>query len=264
MTVTASHTKLEIYQDAIATQAGPQYFRARRLEFELQRMLRPDYFTPCERALDLGCGIGFKAVLLSQLASNVDGVDLPVPYHGFPGNQTAVEAGRAALGAAGIKNVSLYAEDIAGFTKKAADSYDLIVSDYLMEHVPDLPGLIHQMARALRAGGRTVHAVPNTHEALLQLAQANLENYGPRFLRTLRQYIQRWTGRGSRRHEKITAHGWMVPITHSEYIDDYRHQFEIYTLESYVFSMIEAGLVIDAIHPTRERTFTIFARKRES
>ena len=63
---------------------GPNYFRVRQLEFDLLRMLEPDFFSfAYEKALELGCGIGFKALLTSQFARHVDALDLDAPYHGF-------------------------------------------------------------------------------------------------------------------------------------------------------------------------------------
>ncbi len=40
------------------------------------------------------------------------------------------------------------------------DKVDLLVSRTLLEHVPDVEGAVHEMARVLKSGGRTVHLLP--------------------------------------------------------------------------------------------------------
>ena len=218
---------------AAATHVGPNYFRVRRMEFELQRSLAPDVFAaPFSRALDIGCGVGFKSVLLAGQAARVRGIDVAVPYHGFAGGRPS--AGLAA----------------------EPESYDLIVSDYLFEHVENLPELTRAIAGALTPGGWTVHAVPNTHDALIQLADANLRPYWRRALSTLRGWL---SGAGS--GMRLTGHGWLVPRPHSEFLADFADQFGVYELERSVLALQDAGLRVTAIWPTRERTFTVFARK---
>ena len=243
---------------------GPSYFRVRKLEFELLRMLEPGYFSHVyERALELGCGIGFKALLTGKFARHIDAVDLDVPYHGFQSDQRAVDIGRKAMERIGVENIDFFAADYVEFMTKNVESYDLVYSDYLLEHVPNVPALCQAMFSCLRNGGRILHVVPNTHDALIQLVKENLQSSFRGLLRVLKGYLNRIL-KGEKRHPKITASGLFVPITHSEFLEAFSDQLEVYRLEHYVFSMIEAGFMISAIHPTREHSFAIFAQKISS
>ena len=82
---------IEAFVEAAAQSVVPQYFRLRRLEFELLKMLSPEIFhSRFERALELGCGIGFfpdsdsknsrivepKDILIRDVVPNVNG---PLP-----------------------------------------------------------------------------------------------------------------------------------------------------------------------------------------
>lgn len=242
---------------AAATHVGPNYFRVRRMEFELQRSLAPDVFAaPFSRALDIGCGVGFKSVLLAGQAARVRGIDVAVPYHGFAGGRPSADVGAEILARLGCERVALGTGDFLAALAAEPESYDLIVSDYLFEHVENLPELTRAIAGALTPGGWTVHAVPNTHDALIQLADANLRPYWRRALSTLRGWL---SGAGS--GMRLTGHGWLVPRPHSEFLADFADQFGVYELERSVLALQDAGLRVTAIWPTRERTFTVFARK---
>jgi SAM-dependent methyltransferase len=242
---------------AAAAHVGPNYFRIRRMEYELQRSLAPEVFgAPFARALDIGCGVGFKSVLLAGNAAFVRGIDIAAPYHGFAGGRPAAEVGAEILAQLGCDRVALSTGDFLTALAAEPESYDLIVSDYLFEHVQDLPDLTRAIAGALRPRGWTVHAVPNTHDALIQLADANVRPYWRRALSTLRGWLTD-AGSGAR----LTGHGWIIPRPHSEFLADFADQFGVYELERTVLALQDAGLHVTAIQPTRERTFSVFARK---
>lgn len=249
------------FQQAAVTFVGETYFRTRKLEFELQQMLLPQAFTkPFARVLELGCGIGYKALLMKAHAKRVEGIDIHEPYHGFKGREPAVVTGQKILGEIGSSGVHLTCANYVEYLKVRPDCYDLIYSDYLLEHVPDLPPLMCAVFNSLRQGGLAVHTVPNTHDALIQLATENLQPTWRALARVGKAYVRRLMG-GSKRHPRVTATGTFVPITHSEFINDYRKQFEVYRLENFVFPMMEAGFVIEAIVTTREHAYTIVCRK---
>lgn len=243
-----------------AESVDPHYFRTRRQEFELVRMLAPDFFgRRYGRALELGCGIGFKALLATQIADHVDGVDMETPYHGFRAQEPSAEIGRALLEKAGVMNVHLFAGDLVSFMTARPNEYDLVYSDYLLEHVPDLPPLYDAMRTCLKPGGRILHVVPNTHDALIQMAKENLQPTLPGLFRVLKGFVKHRLLEGKKRYPKVKLNGMFIPITHSEFLDDYAEQFEVYRLESYVFPMMEAGFAISAIQPLREHSYAVSA-----
>ena len=138
----------------------------------------------------------------------------------------------------------------------AENAHDLIVSDYVLEHVPEPEPLYRAIFAALKPGGIAVHTCPNTHDAMDTFLRLNLGA-------SLKEFVKAAAGLalGRKRRQRVTLNGLLVPITHSEYISDYARQFDVYKLESYVYPMIEAGFVIERVVPTREHSYTVAARK---
>ncbi|WP_187170469.1 class I SAM-dependent methyltransferase [Salidesulfovibrio onnuriiensis] len=240
---------------------GPDYCRVRTLEFQLQTMLQPALLELDDKpVLELGCGLGFKSLLWSRHAREVVGIDMDAPYHGFNTSEPSVVAGQRVLDSVGVNNVTLRAGDLFEHLDSCGERYSLIFSDYLMEHISDLPRLASCMHKALAPGGRTVHTVPTTQAGLLELVRANLEPSLRDVWEIVKNYAKRFV-RGEKRHARFTPGGWIVPITHSEYTASYNKQLRIYELESYVFPLMEAGFIIESIVPLRETSVSILARK---
>lgn len=246
------------FQEQMGKYATREYCYIRRYEFLLQRMLLPDVFGRRYRhALEIGCGIGYKAMLLTEIATQVDGIDLDTPYHGFPGELPAAESGRRILTGIGCVRVQLTAgADFIGFLRERPSAYDLLVTDYVMEHIREPLPLYEAMYAALEPGGVAVHVLPNTHDALEQFVRLNLN---PPFKELLRVAVALLRRR--RRRQRIRFNGMFVPVTHSEFIDDYRDQFNVYRLENHVYPMIRCGFDIEKLVPTREHAYTVVARR---
>lgn len=246
------------FETEIGAYPTPEYCRIRRGEFLLQRMLLPEIFSRrFDRALEIGCGIGYKSLLLAEIAGEVEGIDMREPYHGFPGDQAAAIYGQQILDKIGANRVRLsIAEDFAAYLTARKSAYDLIVTDYVLEHVPEPVPLYRAIYGALAPGGLAVHTCPNTHDAIDTFMRLNLGA-------SIREYLKAVAGLflGRKRRQKMTWNGLLVPITHSEYISDYARQFDVYKLESYVYPMIEAGFVIERVVSTREHSYTVAARK---
>jgi SAM-dependent methyltransferase len=248
------------FTTAASEHVSPAYCRTRHHEFLLQRMLLPGVFSrDYEQALDLGCGVGFKALLLGDVAKVVHGVDIDTPYHGFVGKEPAAVAGQKILDAIGCSWATLTtANDFARFLGERERCYDLITSDYVVEHIADVAPLHSAICRALRPGGTVVHTIPNTHDAIEQFIRLNLRP-------SLRELAKAFVGvlRPRRRAQKITVLGILAPIPHSEFLLDYGAQFDVYRIEHNLFAMIEAGFEIASVVPTREHSYTVVARRPE-
>lgn len=105
---------------------------------------------PVDSALDLGCGVGDVALLLSRRCRTVTAVDVSL-----------VNAGRARenlrrSGARRTRVVQCGAERLPF----ADGSFDLVVLADVMEHVPDPRGSLAEIGRVLRPGGRLVAVTP--------------------------------------------------------------------------------------------------------
>lgn len=231
------------------------------LEFRLQQMLLREIFSrQYQHALDLGCGIGYKALQMTRFANFVDGIDIGAPYHGFVADESAVAIGSRIFSEIGCSQVSLISSDFSDYLTKHPAAYDLIYSDYVLEHVPNLVDLLSAVYVALEKDGVFMNVVPNTHDALVQFALENMQPSLRGIARVMKGYVKQFLG-GNKRHSRFTAMGVFIPAPHSEFISDFRRQFEVYRLENYVNPMIEAGFVVEAVVPTREHAYTVVCRK---
>jgi malonyl-CoA O-methyltransferase len=94
--------------------------------------------------LDLGCGTGRHTVWLAAAGATVTAVD-------FSEGMLA-EARRKAEG----MNVRFVAHDLHDQLPFPSNSFDLVVSGLVLEHLGDLAGLFSESHRVLRSGGRAV------------------------------------------------------------------------------------------------------------
>lgn len=94
------------------------------------------------RVLDLGCGRGsFRYADYARLA--IDALDeFPAPAEPFPGHVRFLRGTAEAL-------------------PYRAATFDLVIANFVLEHVRDFPGAIREVARVLRPQGYFYMAVPN-------------------------------------------------------------------------------------------------------
>lgn len=145
--------------------------------------------------------------------------------------------------------------DTLPFLRERPARYDLIFSHFVLEHVENLDALVTETYKALKPGGRALHVVPNTHDTIIQLLLANLD--------PLWENIKRaWRNRGRKDRCDVRRMGNLfAPITHSEFIADYRKQFEVNSSEHYLFPFIAAGFKVRDIKPMREHAYGILLEK---
>lgn len=105
------------------------------------------------RVLDAGCGEGYGTALLAREGSEgghgsagVVGVDLVADV---------VAHARAAY-----PGIAFLAEDVCALSLPDT-SFDAVVSLQVIEHLPDVPRFLGEVARVLRPGGTFVCATPN-------------------------------------------------------------------------------------------------------
>ncbi len=235
---------------------GQTYFDIRLMELSLiDSMFDRPISRGGHRALDIGCGIGLGSVFLADHFTAVDGTDIDEIGVAFRVQRPAPLAGQEILEKLGISKVWLNCGDTLDFLRTRPDAYDFIFSCFVLEHVPKLQPLVDQMALALRPGGRTIHIVPNTHDTIIQLLLKNLDSFWKNVGRALS--VKKIQGRTDGR---LTG-SLFTPITHSEFIDDYRDQFEVNSLEHYILPLLNSGLRVLDIKPIREHAFGILAEK---
>jgi SAM-dependent methyltransferase len=127
---------------------------------------------PGEKVVDVGSGAGFDSLIASRMvapAGRVVGVDM---------TPAMIEKARRAAGESGIGNVEFrigYAE-----TLPIEDGWaDVVISNGVLNLVPDKPAALREMARVLKPGGR------------LQIGDILVQKAVPE---TARQKIDLWTG----------------------------------------------------------------------
>ncbi len=139
----------------------PSYYERRYQEF-----LTFYDFLPKQKnikILELGCGIGYYSAFLSKVASEVIATDLETidPTTHSPGLQVT----RDFLFSLGIKNVTVMhasAEELP-FEN---NTFDLVFSSHVLEHVPNMNIAIHEIDRVLKPGGQNFCIVPTTTDRI--------------------------------------------------------------------------------------------------
>ena len=114
---------------------------------ELDHLLR--HGLPAGRGLDVGCGDGTIVEVLRRRGAadwQLVGVD-PDPRE-------------AALAAAGGQYERVHTASAAEVPEPDA-SFDFAFSNSVLEHIPDLPAVLREVARVLRPGGTLVATVPS-------------------------------------------------------------------------------------------------------
>ncbi|GGB19893.1 ubiquinone biosynthesis O-methyltransferase [Sphingomonas metalli] len=124
----------------------------------------PAGFAPLagKRALDVGCGAGLLAEPLARLGASVTGIDAA------PEN---IEVAAAHAAGAGL-SIDYRA---GGIEAVAGETFDLVTSLEVIEHVADPAGFVRGLAGALAPGGLMILSTPNrtplSRLALITLAE---------------------------------------------------------------------------------------------
>ena len=95
--------------------------------------------------LDVGCGGGLLAEPLARLGAGVTGID-PVA--------SSIEAARWHAAEVGL--AIDYQATTLGELAAGGRSFDLVVASEVVEHVPDVPAFLDELAAAVRPGGLVV------------------------------------------------------------------------------------------------------------
>jgi arsenite methyltransferase len=102
---------------------------------------------PGETVLDLGCGAGTDLLIAAQMAGRtgrVIGVDMTA---------TMLRRARASAEALGVANVEFH-ESLIEALPLAEESVDVVISNGVIDLVPDKDAVFSELDRVLRPGGR--------------------------------------------------------------------------------------------------------------
>jgi SAM-dependent methyltransferase len=141
------------------------------------------------RILDFGCGRGTAVAKLRSLGWDARGVDIDASY---------IANGIALLGERDQRGPILSVVDSAGRAPFAAGSFDILLTDQVLEHVPDLRAVIAEIRRLTAPGGLGIHIFPARLGLLEQHLKLPLVQWAP--TNQLRRLLIRWelaTGLGA-------------------------------------------------------------------
>jgi 2-polyprenyl-3-methyl-5-hydroxy-6-metoxy-1,4-benzoquinol methylase len=133
---------------------SPAFRDLRLAEVEDSIRLLERYGKPRGNLLEIGAGTGWQAKSLADAGYEVEAIDLP-PQSGISGHAKAREW-----------PIRDYDGSHIPF---ADDSFDIIYSSNVLEHVVELESLAVDMKRVLRPDGIALHLVPNPQWRLLSL-----------------------------------------------------------------------------------------------
>jgi len=121
----------------------------------IRARLRPERDLAGRRVLDIGCGRGGFASWLARhpaAPSEVVGCDF---------SAVAVEKAGDFAREAGLTNARFEVGDIQALAQFADGTFDTVFSCETIEHVPDPPLAVRELARVLKPGGRLFLSTPN-------------------------------------------------------------------------------------------------------
>jgi len=119
-------------------------------------------------ALDLGCGAGTDLLVAAQMtgpAGHVIGVDMTAAM---------LERARESARAMGCRNVELHEALIESLPLEDA-SVDVVISNGVIDLVPDKDAVLDEIDRVLRPGGRLQLADVVIHHALSEDARSRID-----------------------------------------------------------------------------------------
>jgi ubiquinone/menaquinone biosynthesis C-methylase UbiE len=137
----------------------PSYFDRRYLEFLSYLSLFPKQHY--NRVLELGCGIGYQSAFLAQISDEVIATDLPDEdlFSHAPGMKQA-KLLHDQLNIDNVKLVGCSAEELPF----EDDSFDMVFSSHVLEHIPDQSKALAEINRVLKPNGIHFCVVPTTAE----------------------------------------------------------------------------------------------------
>lgn len=144
MTATCDHhtTEIDLY-DIWTADRSTRLYRNEMLRY--QHLLRLFPTSNSSRVLDVGCGTGYMSCLLAQKGLSVTAIDISEP-------SLALFRDRAKQHNIKQMNTDLFDADFTG--------YDALISQEVLEHIPDFAAAIGKMCSFLRKDGYALFCVP--------------------------------------------------------------------------------------------------------
>ena len=148
--------------------------------------------------LDAGCGEGIVARLMAEAGATVTGIDIAPRLIEIAQEQDSAN------------RVAYLAHDLSHPLPNFAESFDLVVSNLVLNDVPDFQGFIKTLGAVVIVGGRVVLSINNPYSALIREKVADYFDSGRAALynmakdgvevyyyhRTLQEYLEAFHSSG--------------------------------------------------------------------
>ncbi len=220
----------------------PEHFELRTAEFVLllSRLYGVNDFT-ARRVLEIGCGNGYSLRLWAEIADEVVGIDLPTEI---------AQARRllAVLPATNVKLVEGVGEDLSA----VSGHFDLIVTQYVLEHVRDIDRALGEVRLHLAPGGWAVHIVPNLADRHEWYLRYRWETSMPRRVG--------WSLRSRGLWRTLRDPLLAFTPAHSPEFGDFAREHQQYRLERWALRLLKAGFVLADHFQTRDVNWVIVSR----
>ncbi len=124
-----------------------------------------------DMALEIGCGSGFNAALLSLPCRRLIATDLP--FHDARTHSLGISVARKLLSKLEIENVMLVS--CSGESLPFPDGmFDFVFSSSVLEHIDDKERALKEMMRVVRPGGVVIFIIPTYVQSLCAFAHLYL------------------------------------------------------------------------------------------
>ena len=195
-----------------------------------------------KRVLDAGCGIGFGTLLWSLLANDVVGID---------GAHEIKKARRLIAERPELAQRIQFVEGVCEDLSPIAGQFDLIVTQYALEHFRNMDESIRQIHTHLAPGGHVLHIVPNVTNRHLWYIE-------------YRASLRWW----NRFRQSVHHRGWWMTLKdpvgytppHDATRGDYASELANYRLEKWAEAILRNGAEIRDYFPTRDLNWVLVTR----
>jgi ubiquinone/menaquinone biosynthesis C-methylase UbiE len=124
-----------------------------------------------ESVLEIGCGCGFNAALLSSSCGSLVATDLP--FYDPNTHSLGISVARKLLANLGVKNAELVS--CSGESLPFADAtFDMVFSSSVLEHIDDKEKALKEMVRVVKPGGTVIFIIPTFIQSICAFAHLYL------------------------------------------------------------------------------------------
>lgn len=222
--------------------AQPEYFDVRTAEFLLlaRRVLALPNLR-LGRILEVGCGGAYSLRLWSDLVKEAVGIDLPA----------SLEPGHRFLDAfkprGKIQLVPGTGESLDG----VAGPFDLILTQYVLEHVADIPRTLSAIRSRLAPGGCIVHVLNNVADRTSWYVEYRLQT-------TLRRRL--WDSLKKEGFWRTLRAPFRYTAPHEPRFGPYPHELQEYRLEKWALRFLREGFEVIDYFQTRDTSWAFVTR----